>query len=108
MKVQFRAVAPLAAGFALLFTGSAMANGGGVVYTQTNSPTGNAVHRLDRGADGALTLVATYRTGGTGTGAVGHRGTGEEQGESRRERCHGAELDLHLGASWGVEFVVEP
>ena len=69
MKVLFRAAAPLAAGFALLFTGSAMANGGGAVYTQTNSPTGNAVHRLDRGPDGSLTPVATYRTGGTGTGA---------------------------------------
>jgi 6-phosphogluconolactonase (cycloisomerase 2 family) len=69
MKVQLRVVAPLAAGFALLFSGSAMADGGGAVYTQTNSPTGNAVHRLDRGADGSLTLVATYRTGGTGTGA---------------------------------------
>jgi 6-phosphogluconolactonase (cycloisomerase 2 family) len=27
------------------------------------------VHRLDRGPDGSLTPVATYRTGGTGTGA---------------------------------------
>jgi len=69
MKVQFRAAAPLAAGFFLLFAGSAMANGGGAVYTQTNSPTGNAVHRLDRGPDGSLTPVATYRTGGIGTGA---------------------------------------
>ena len=69
MKVQFRAAAPLAAGFALLFTGSAMASDG-AVYTQTNSPTGNAVHRLDRGPDGSLTPVATYRTGGTGTGAT--------------------------------------
>ena len=43
MKVQFRAAAPLAAGFALLFSGTAMADGGGAVYTQTNSPTGNAV-----------------------------------------------------------------
>jgi 6-phosphogluconolactonase len=68
MKVQFRAAAPLAAGFALLFAGSAMASDG-AVYTQTNSPTGNAVHRLDRGPDGLLTPVATYRTGGTGTGA---------------------------------------
>ena len=69
MKVQMRAAAPLAVGFALLFTGTAMANGGGAVYTQTNAPTGNAVHRLDRGPDGSLTPVATYRTGGTGTGA---------------------------------------
>jgi 6-phosphogluconolactonase len=68
MKVQLRAAAPLAAGFALLFAGSAMASDG-AVYTQTNSLTGNAVHRLDRGPDGLLTPVAIYRTGGTGTGA---------------------------------------
>jgi 6-phosphogluconolactonase len=68
MKARLRAAAPLAAGFALLFAGSAMASDG-VVYTETNSPTGNAVHRLDRGPDGSLTPVATYRTGGTGTGA---------------------------------------
>jgi 6-phosphogluconolactonase len=80
MKVLLRAAAPtvsargritaaLAAGFALLFTGTAMANSDGAVYTQTNSPTGNAVHRLDRDANGLLTPVATYRTGGVGTGA---------------------------------------
>jgi 6-phosphogluconolactonase len=69
MKVLHRAAAPLAAGFALLFAGNAMANPGGAVYTETNSPTGNAVHRLDRGPDGLLTPVATYRTGGAGTGA---------------------------------------
>jgi 6-phosphogluconolactonase (cycloisomerase 2 family) len=66
MKVTF--IAALAVGFALLFGGTAMAHGG-AVYTQTNSPAGNAVHRLDRGPDGSLTPVATYRTGGTGTGA---------------------------------------
>ena len=68
MQVPFRAAAPLAAGFALLFTGSAMASDG-AVYTQTNSPpatpsTGSTVVRT-----GSLTPVATYRTGGTGTGA---------------------------------------
>src|SRR3954452_10810324 len=63
MKVTFLAV--LAAGFALLFGGTASA----AVYTQTIAQTANAVHRLDRGHDGSLTLVATYRTGGLGTGA---------------------------------------
>ena len=70
MKVTF--LAALAVGFALLFGGTAMAHGfgpGGAVYTQTNSPAGNAVHRLDRGNDGSLTPVAIYRTGGTGTGS---------------------------------------
>ncbi len=41
MKVSFRAAAPLAAGFALLFTAPAMANNDraeGAVYTQTNAP----------------------------------------------------------------------
>lgn len=65
-----KALAPLAAGFALLFSAApALASPGGAVYTQTNSPTGNAVHRLDRGPDGSLTPVASYRTGGRGTGA---------------------------------------
>src|SRR4051794_36208575 len=68
MQLQLRAAAPLAAGFALLFAGSAMASDG-AVYTQTNSQAGNAVHRLDRGPDGSLTPVAAYRTGGAGTGA---------------------------------------
>src|SRR4051812_36956176 len=68
MQLQLRAAAPLAAGFVLLFAGSAMASDG-AVYTQTNSLIGNAVHRLDRGPDGLLTPVAIYRTGGTGTGA---------------------------------------
>ncbi|HET6546831.1 MAG TPA: beta-propeller fold lactonase family protein [Solirubrobacter sp.] len=70
MKVTF--LAALAVGFAMLFGGSASAHGfgpGGAVYTETNSPTGNAVHRLDRNPDGSLTPIATYRTGGNGTGA---------------------------------------
>jgi 6-phosphogluconolactonase len=70
MKVTF--LAALAVGFAVLFGGTAMAHGhgpGGAVYTQTNSPAGNAVHRLDRGHDGSLNPIAIYRTGGTGTGA---------------------------------------
>jgi 6-phosphogluconolactonase len=66
MKVTFAAA--LAVGFALLFGGTAMA-GTGTLYTETNSAAGNAVHRLDRAADGSLTWVATYRTGGTGTSA---------------------------------------
>src|SRR4051812_28634978 len=66
MKVTF--LAAVAVGIALLFSGTAMASTG-VVYTETNSATGNAVHRLDRAADGSLNFVATYRTGGRGTSA---------------------------------------
>src|SRR4051794_18532801 len=68
MKVTF--LAALAVGFALLFNGTALAHGpNGAVYTETNSVTGNSVYRLDRAPDGSLTVVASYRTGGTGTGA---------------------------------------
>jgi 6-phosphogluconolactonase (cycloisomerase 2 family) len=66
MKVTL--IAAFAVGIALLFGGTAMADTG-ALYTQTNSATGNAVHRLARAHDGTLTPVATYRTGGNGTGA---------------------------------------
>jgi 6-phosphogluconolactonase len=39
------------------------------VYTITNAPTGNGVAAFSRGANGSLTLVATYAAGGNGTGA---------------------------------------
>jgi 6-phosphogluconolactonase len=42
---------------------------GGAVYTITNAATGNAVASFARNANGALSLVATYATGGNGTGA---------------------------------------
>jgi 6-phosphogluconolactonase (cycloisomerase 2 family) len=67
MKVTF--LAAFAVGIALLFGGTAMASTG-ALYTQTNAATGNAVHRLDRAPDGSLSVVATYRTGGTGTSAT--------------------------------------
>ncbi|HWK28609.1 MAG TPA: beta-propeller fold lactonase family protein [Solirubrobacter sp.] len=67
MKVT--CLAAPAVGFALLFAGPASAHSGGALYTQSNAATGNAVHRVDRGPDGALTPVATYRTGGRGSGA---------------------------------------
>ena len=39
------------------------------VYTITNGTTGNGVAAYSRAADGTLTYVATYATGGLGTGA---------------------------------------
>jgi 6-phosphogluconolactonase (cycloisomerase 2 family) len=41
----------------------------GTIYTLTNAAAGNGVASFARNADGALTLVATYATGGSGTGA---------------------------------------
>src|SRR3954447_12360789 len=71
MKVT--SLAALAVGFAMLFGGSAHA----AVYTETNSQSGNAVYRLDRAADGSLSVVPWDRTGGLGTGAgLGPPGAG--------------------------------
>src|SRR3954451_21990079 len=66
MKVTF--LGAFAVGIALLFSGSAMASTG-ALYTETNTVTANAVHRLDRADDGSATVVAPYRTGGAGTSA---------------------------------------
>jgi 6-phosphogluconolactonase len=38
----------------------------GAVYTLSNQPTGNSVIVFDRAADGTLTLVGSFPTGGTG------------------------------------------
>ncbi len=43
--------------------------GAGTVYTLTNSAGGNAVFAYSRASDGSLSLLGTYATGGTGTGA---------------------------------------
>ena len=40
----------------------------GLVFVQTNSPSGNAIVTYARSNSGALTWVANYSTGGTGTG----------------------------------------
>ena len=40
--------------------------GEGVVFVQTNEPSGNHIVVFDRGADGRLTRAASYSTGGKG------------------------------------------
>ncbi len=54
---------------ALTFAGGALAagNGPGGVYAQTNDAAGNQVVAYSRAADGALTLLGRYDTGGLGT-----------------------------------------
>ena len=47
----------------------------GVVFTMTNSATGNAVLAFQRGTDGFLTAAGSFSTGGLGTGAsLGNQG----------------------------------
>ena len=48
---------------------SVSSNGPGAVFTQTNSPAGNAVLTFRRAADGSLTAAGATSTGGTGNGA---------------------------------------
>ena len=44
------------------------AGAAGAVYTLTNAPGGNAVIAFRRAADGALTSIGTFATGGLGAG----------------------------------------
>src|SRR5215212_7363548 len=47
----------------------------GAVYTATNNPARNDILMFDRAADGALTFVNAFATGGTGTGSgLGNQG----------------------------------
>jgi 6-phosphogluconolactonase len=51
------------------------ATASGAVYTATNSAAGNAVLLFDRDADGGLTFVNAFPTGGTGSGnGLGNQG----------------------------------
>ena len=71
---RFRAVT-LVLAFAvtfLLLAANAMASDG-VLYTQTNDPSGNSVQRFDRAADGSLTPAGTFATGGAGLATLGGR-----------------------------------
>ncbi len=83
MERRVRAIAtPLAVGLLLLllsalFVGQAAAQGvagpagsrAGMVYVMSNAAAGNEVMAYERAADGTLSPVGTYPTGGLGTGA---------------------------------------
>ena len=75
--VMFAALAAAFIAFAAPAASAAQSNAAnGAVYTITNAATGNSVAYFSRSADGALNLVATYATGGKGTGAnLGSQGS---------------------------------
>jgi 6-phosphogluconolactonase len=54
---------------ALAFPGSALAHGGGAIYTLTNGAAGSRVVVFDRGTEGGLHAVHSFATAGRGTGA---------------------------------------
>jgi 6-phosphogluconolactonase len=67
-----------------LFATTAMANGGGAVYTQTNDPNGNTVQRFDRAPNGTLEPAGSFATGGVGLASLGGRqGAVELSGDHR-------------------------
>jgi len=53
---------------ALVTAPAALADGGGAVYTETNSVAGNSLLAFDREGSGALTPAGSVATGGNGTG----------------------------------------
>lgn len=65
-----RKYAPLLALAAIALAGAqsaaAQSRDPGVVFVQTNEPSGNKIDVFDRGADGRLTLAGTFPTGGLG------------------------------------------
>lgn len=61
------ALALLAVGMVAL-TGSASAASAGVVYTESNSSSGNAILVFQRATNGTLISAGSFSTGGTGTG----------------------------------------
>src|SRR5947208_5976784 len=78
MRKLFIALAALAALVAAVAaqTASAAQDTPGAVYALTNSPAGNAVAYFARSAQGGLTYVGSFATGGNGTGAnLGSQGS---------------------------------
>jgi 6-phosphogluconolactonase len=81
MQVSIRARALVGAATAVCALGAPAAalahdHGGGAVFTLSNATSGNRVIVFHRGAHGALTRVASYATGGLGSGT----GAGSTQG----------------------------
>ena len=72
-RIRHFALAALLVAAALVFTGSAAADGDrgrdGAVYTLTNSAAGNAVAVFERDSDGTLDPEGAVPTGGNGTGS---------------------------------------
>jgi 6-phosphogluconolactonase (cycloisomerase 2 family) len=69
MKKALLLAALATAVLAIAVPAASAASRNAAVYTITNAVTGNGVAAFSRGANGALTLVATYAAGGNGTGA---------------------------------------
>jgi 6-phosphogluconolactonase (cycloisomerase 2 family) len=69
MKKALLLVALATAVLAIAVPAASAASRNAAVYTITNAATGNGVAAFSRGANGSLTLVATYAAGGNGTGA---------------------------------------
>lgn len=59
-------LAVMVAGVTAAATPAQASDAGGAVFVQTNDPTGNSIDAFRRNADGTLTFLANYPTGGLG------------------------------------------
>ena len=85
----------------------ALAHDRGAVYTLSNQPS-NAVVQFERGFDGSLTQVASFLTGGAGTGAgLGSQGALDPTHDLLLAVNAGSdELSVfriqHMGCGWSI------
>ena len=109
MNVKALCTLAAAVGAAVLAAHAAAAASGGVVWVQTNQPTGNSVVVYDRGADGRLTQAGTYPTGGDGGAAA--PGTESDrlgsQGSLVYDAAHGLLFAVNAGSDSVSEFSVQ-
>src|ERR1700741_5454861 len=84
LRAVMLVLALASAALAVLASSAMASNDRGVLYTQTNDPSGNTVQRFERGADGPPAPAGTFSTGGLGLAALGGRqGAVELSGDGR-------------------------
>src|SRR6201999_2365052 len=66
LRAVMLVLALASAALAVLASSAMASNDRGVLYTQTNDPSGNTVQRFERGRDGTIAPAGTFSTGGPG------------------------------------------
>jgi 6-phosphogluconolactonase (cycloisomerase 2 family) len=82
---------------------TADAGAAGLVFVQTNEPSGNHVVVYDRGSDGTLTRAGTYATGGNGGAAL--PGTETDRLASQGSLAYDAASNLVIAVNAGSNTV---
>src|SRR6184192_2112471 len=79
------------------------AQGKGVVFVQTNQPTGNQIVVYDRADDGTLSPAGTYATGGNGGAAL--PGTESDRLASQGSLAYDSKHKLLIAVNAGSDTV---